>query len=41
MALAGVFELGQEEVPLGADCAGTTAALSALGVNDGLDFVNN
>jgi len=41
VTLASVFELSQQQVPLGADSAGTTAALGTLSINDSLDLVDN
>lgn len=41
MALARILELSQQQVPLSADGAGTTATVGTLSVNDGLDLVDD
>jgi len=41
VALACVLELSEQQVPLGADGAGTTATLGTLSINDSLDLVDN
>jgi hypothetical protein len=41
VALARILELSQQQVPLSADGAGTTATVGTLSVNDGLDLVDD